>query len=203
MPRPSDYPKSCSRIDIDKARQIVRSFAEKHELTDALPALDEVRGYIFTDQRALCRYLTDQEHELGPFPPGLIATTIENRILIVSQDEVRRLRPEFIRIKNGWHKIIAHEMTHILHLTLVDGDSDALGPEWFFEGLACFAAQQTFDISFETETPQQVLEAVQQRDRQRYGRYEAAIRYFCRRRSLREMIDRAKHPKFEEWLLTG
>lgn len=142
-------------------------------------------------------------HLLGLPPattmPEKAVACLENGVLMaVSPTIYSQIYPEGIEA-NSYEKLIAHEIAHRLHVRILGGDEDAMGPIWFFEGFAIHAASQ-FENSQLALTDEAIWEVVRGRERIGYERYAAAMRHFLARIPLPEMIKNAGTEGFEAFL---
>ena len=88
-------------------------------------------------------------------------------------------------------------MAHRLHVRILDGNEDAMGPVWFFEGFAIHAAGQFENYSLK---PAEIWEIVRSTETGSYKKYGAAFRYFLEKTSSQELIKAAGQDRFPEWL---
>jgi hypothetical protein len=129
--------------------------------------------------------------------PETYCAALENRVLLyVSPEVYLKNYPEGAE-ENAFEKLITHEMAHRLHIRVLGGNEDAMGPIWFFEGFAIYAAGQ-----FENYVlpPTDIWETIESTARGSYKKYGAAFRYFMKRTSMRELIEHAGDEGFFNWL---
>ncbi|MBT9583529.1 hypothetical protein IV102_09265 [bacterium] len=96
--------------------------------------------------------------------------------------------------------MIAHELAHRLHIRLVHGAEEKMGPIWFFEGLATYAACQ-FDEDTTSLSRKEVEEILAETGRGDYRKYNRAVKFFLSLVPLAELVRRAAGRNFQEWLL--
>ncbi len=101
--------------------------------------------------------------------------------------------------ENSFEKLLTHEMVHRFHIRLLNGDEDAMGPIWFFEGFAIYAAGQ-FSNSKLKLTENEIWEIVNSTVRGSYKKYGFIFRYFLEKIPLNEMIEQAREKNFNTWL---
>jgi len=87
-------------------------------------------------------------------------------------------------------------MAHRLHIRVLNGNEEAMGPMWFFEGFALLAAGQFENASLKTP---KIWEVVEDPQRGSYKHYSAVIRHFLKKVSLQDMIEQAGKPEFNAW----
>ena len=74
--------------------------------------------------------------------PKTYSAALENRILMAVSPELYAYNfPEGIE-EDSYEKLLAHEIAHRLHIRVLNGNEDEMGPIWFFEGFAIFAVDQ-------------------------------------------------------------
>ena len=79
--------------------------------------------------------------------PKAFSACLEKGIFFsVSPQVYNRIYPEGGEEK-AFEKLIAHEMAHRLHVRILEGNEERMGPIWFFEGFALHAAGQFEDAS--------------------------------------------------------
>ena len=61
----------------------------------------------------------------------------KRRLITVSPEIYAENYPDGIE-ENSYEKLLTHEMAHRFQIRLLDGDEDAMGPIWFFEGFAIY-----------------------------------------------------------------
>lgn len=100
----------------------------------------------------------------------------------------------------AWEKLLCHEMAHRLHVRILEGDEEAMGPIWFFEGFALVAAEQFAADGAEGE--EDVIRSVlETRTRGSYRRYAGVLRRLMETTALGDMVRAAREPSFGEELL--
>ena len=194
------------RGEVAEAEEIVASFAVANgwEETLARKTFDAVE--IFKTHNALWqRVLSINGMPLDTaLPPGTtMVAGIEKRVLVaVCPDEYAKVYPEYGSQPDSWRRLIAHEIAHRLHVNLLDGNEDAMGPSWFFEGFAVIAAGQTLDHGLVYTTATEAFAGVREKGPLAYRRFSAAVRYFLKEHPLKELVDHAGKEDFEGGLET-
>jgi len=84
---------------------------------------------------------------LEGIPETFAGTVAGKRLFLVSRESYRgiweRLYPEWPWIADAYYQLIVHEVAHRAHEAIAEarfGSADAMGPAWFFEGLAVTCA---------------------------------------------------------------
>ena len=166
-------------------RHIEGCFAERAEIYDTqeglIGALERVTGM-------------DAAGRL----PAAFSAALENGVFMsVSPEVYAEIFPEGVEPRS-FEKLIAHEMAHRLHIRILGGNEAAMGPVWFYEGFAIYAAGQ---LEHAVVDPGEIKEIVVRTERGNYLKYSAVIRHFLRRSSLPELVDRAGKIDFIDWLM--
>ncbi|MCK4453295.1 hypothetical protein KAU59_02960 [candidate division WOR-3 bacterium] len=131
--------------------------------------------------------------------PKTVSAALEKKIFIaVSPKLYRQNYPEGIEEKS-FEKLITHEMAHRLHIRILNGDEHAMGPIWFFEGFAIYAAGQ-FEKSQAKLNSTEIWEIIKEQERGSYKNYSFVFRYFLTRVSINDLVERAGKKDFLDWL---
>lgn len=131
---------------------------------------------------------------------GLVAGLEERVLLVVSPAEFARVQPVYAAGEQAWTRVLAHEIAHRLHVRILDGDEDAMGPPWFFEGFAAVISDQRLGIEVPVTSLDEALAAAGFEGEGSYARYQAAVRWLAERIPLPELVAHAGDPAFEAWL---
>ena len=94
---------------------------------------------------------------------------------------------------------MAHEIAHRLHVRILNGNEEAMGPLWFFEGFALYAANQFEDSSL-ILSEEEIGEIIRSEERGSYEKYAFVFRYFLKKKPLEDMIEQAGKKDFIRWL---
>ena len=131
--------------------------------------------------------------------PETFTGALEKRTLLVVTPEIySKVYPEGIE-ENNYEKLLTHEIAHRLHIRILNGDEEAMGPIWFYEGFAIFTANQ-FSKSGIYLNKNEIIEVMNNPERGSYLKYGYVFRYFVDKISLQELIKKAKNEDFNEWL---
>lgn len=187
---------------VKKALTIVRDFAARHGWSACMkePFFNAVE--IYRSQDALWQRILDlNEAPAGPMPTDALVGALEKGVLLaLVREEAERARPEYFRAEDDWTRLLAHEIVHRLHERIVDGKPEAMGPLWFFEGLAVLGSGQQLGGDVEITDLETALKFTQATGRGSYARYAAALRFFLDHIPLPQLVTRAATPDFQEWL---
>jgi hypothetical protein len=131
-------------------------------------------------------------------PETYCAALEEGVLMAVSPELYRTLYPEGDEA-DAFEKLLTHEMAHRLHIRILDGAEDAMGPIWFYEGFALFAASQ-LELAAPTLTSGEIWAVVDSEERQDYRRYATVFRHFLSKTSLQQLVEMAGKAEFNTWL---
>lgn len=145
--------------------------------------------------KALARIAGVAEQEF----PKTYSAALENRVLIaVSPTIYSENYPEGVE-EDSYEKLLAHEIAHRLHVRILKGNEEAMGPVWFFEGFAIYAADQFSKNSPRLESAE-IQSIISASTRTSYKKYGALFRYLTRKSSVEELVEHAKRADFDSWL---
>ena len=132
--------------------------------------------------------------------PETYSAALECRVLMaVSPELYAKNYPEGIE-EDSYEKLLAHEIAHRLHIRILRGDEEAMGPTWFFEGFAIYAAEQFKETTSEPAATD-IQKILSSSERSSYRKYSDVFRFFAKKVVIKEMIERAAKEGFQEWLL--
>ncbi|HXK49650.1 MAG TPA: hypothetical protein PKW56_04210 [Clostridiales bacterium] len=185
---------------IVKAMENVRAFAAKYGWSSLVHESFFDKVMIFDVKNDFDRTLL----ELCKMDPGMVLPesycgALEERILIaVSPEYYAKVYPQGIE-PDSYVKLLTHEICHRLHVRILNGDEEAMGPVWFFEGFAIFAADQ-FTQSKLKLTEDEIWSIVENSERGSYEKYSHVFKYFVNRIPLKELVVNAKRKDINNWL---
>jgi hypothetical protein len=131
--------------------------------------------------------------------PETYCAALEQGVLMsVSPELYRTLYPAGDEA-DAFEKLLTHEMAHRLHIRILGGDEEAMGPVWFYEGFALYAAGQ-FEQTAPHLTANEMWEVVSTQERGAYRRYASVFRHFLGKASIQQLIDMAGKVEFVNWL---
>ncbi|HBS89048.1 MAG: hypothetical protein A2W91_06705 [Bacteroidetes bacterium GWF2_38_335] len=132
--------------------------------------------------------------------PDTYCAALEKRTLLsVSPEFYSKVFPEGIEEKS-FEKLLTHEIAHRLHVRILKGDEEAMGPIWFYEGFAMFVANQ-FSESDIILSQEEIIKIMKDPDRGSYVKYNYIFRYFAEKIPLKELISKAKNEDFNDELI--
>jgi hypothetical protein len=185
---------------IVKAMENVRAFAAKYGWSSLVHESFFDKVMIFDVKNEFDRTLL----ELCKMDPGMILPesycgALEERNLIaVSPEYYAKVYPQGIE-PDSYIKLLTHEICHRLHVRILNGDEEAMGPVWFFEGFAIFAADQ-FTQSKLKLTKEEIWNIVEEPRRGSYEKYSHVFKYFVNKIPLKELVANAKREDLADWL---
>lgn len=186
---------------LNTARKNIRNFAQKYgweELTKE-EFMDSIM--IFDDKNNFNKILINlAEADTSLKLPDTYCAALEKKTLIVMCPEFySKVFPEGIE-EQSYEKLLTHEIAHRLHVRILNGNEEAMGPIWFYEGFALYAADQ-FSHSDITIGKTEMIEIMNDPERGNYKKYSYIFRYFANKVPLPELISKANEENFNGWLI--
>lgn len=181
------------------AQRRICAFAAKHGWGEKVCESFADQAEIFATQTDFICTLR-RLFKLGPeveLPETVVAALEFRTLMAVAPAEYRKIYPVGDE-PAAFEKLLAHEIAHRLHVRILGGNEEAMGPVWFFEGFAIYAADQFPDAVLTREELEQTL---RETSRGSYVKYSAAIRFLLRRFTLQELVARAHEPEFTAGML--
>jgi hypothetical protein len=131
--------------------------------------------------------------------PDTYSAFLENKILsAVSPRLYQENFPEGIE-DGSYEKLLCHEMAHRFHIRLLDGDEEAMGPVWFFEGFAIYASNQFSDIENNMDV-KEIIQIIDEKERGSYKKYSMVFRFVLDKIQLPTLVEKAGDKGFNEWV---
>jgi len=132
--------------------------------------------------------------------PDTYCAALENRTLLtVTPEYYSKVYPDGIE-NNSFEKLLTHEIAHRLHIRILNGNEEAMGPIWFYEGFAMYAANQ-FTGSDVVLTKKEIIDLMNEPERGSYKKYIYIFRYFVGKIPLKELVSKAKNKDFNEEMI--
>jgi hypothetical protein len=188
------------RQTLHNAQRRLRNFAEQHAWGQYVQTPFAHAAHVYTQKEHFDRELLtvcglDPAMEL---PQTYCAALEEGRLMCVSPDLYRRLYPEGDE-PDAFEKLLTHEMAHRLHIRVLNGEEEAMGPIWFYEGFALHAAAQLLAVA-PALTLDELWAVVAEEERQDYRRYVTVFRHFLAKTTLPHLVEMAGKVEFVTWL---
>lgn len=134
--------------------------------------------------------------QMKSVPKNFVAL-MDNRILrVISWKTYQQIHPD--ETLQDYEKLLTHEMAHQLHVDILKGDENKMGPVWFYEGFAVLAAQQY--ESFNTDS-KSMSEAISNAERGNYKVYGSILRKILKTKSLSTLVEGASKANFNSEVL--
>jgi hypothetical protein len=131
--------------------------------------------------------------------PSTYCAALEQGVLLsVSPDLYRALYPEGDEA-DAFEKLLTHEMAHRLHIRILGGDEEAMGPVWFYEGFALHAADQLRQAAPRLDEGE-IWAIVRAEERVDYRQYVSVFDHFLKKATIQQLVSMAGRPDFIEWL---
>ena len=182
---------------IRKAQIRLKEFSIKYGWENNIqkPFLSNI--YIYDNQSKLINKLVEITNLNKEDFPEKISAVINNRKLyILSPKAYLKVYPEGNEDK-AYEKLITHELAHQLHLRILNGKDELMGPIWFYESFAIFAADQFKNYNLESSV---IWEVIKSEERISYKYYGAIIRFLLNKTTLNQLVEKAKKEDFIDWI---
>jgi len=182
------------------AKERIHKFAENYNWQNLMKKsfIDEVR--IFDNKQSFDAVLLEMNNmDLSTKLPKTYSACLENRILMAVSPEIFLQNYPEGEEDSFFEKLLAHEIAHRLHIRILNGDEEAMGPVWFYEGFAVYAAGQFQDPDLQLAL-KDVLQIINDPKRGSYRKYGFVLRYLLQKISLPEMVQKAEDGNFNKWI---
>jgi len=166
----------------------------KEPFMDSVMIFDEKKDF---DHQLLLLAGMDTTTQL----PETYCGALEKGILVVVAPEIySRVYLEGIET-DSYVKLLTHEIAHRLHIRILNGNEEAMGPVWFYEGFAIFVANQ-FGKSDLILSRDEMVAIINDPERGGYVKYGFVFRHVVNRIPLQELIERAGKDDFNQWVIS-
>lgn len=131
-------------------------------------------------------------------PKTAVAVVAGEELLMVPPEIYMELYPQGYE-KDYYLKLMVHELAHVLHIRILNGDEDKMGPKWFYEGFALYAANQFAESKNELslEEIREVIFSVQDAG---YKTYKEIIEKVVEKMELEKLVENAGESEFSDWI---
>lgn len=119
----------------------------------------------------------------------------KKEFFVVSWSSYQAVHPADTR--EEYRKLLIHEIAHLFHSAYLNGSDDKMGPVWFYEGFACFAANQYQGAVL----PKNFDLVINAPDRGSYRDYVAIFRELRKKHSVHDLLDKAHTKDFNRWVI--
>lgn len=181
------------------AQNRIVEFAKKYGFSSLVEPSFIERVEIFDTQEALKKCLmTVLDYKGNIDLPRTFSAALENKVLMsLSPKAYQNIYPIEGEDPLGFERLLTHEIAHRLHTRILNGNEEAMGPTWFFEGFAIFVSNQ-----FPNYTCSETImwDIIKNQKQVSYKYFAAIFRYLIEHISLIDLINHAEDIKFYEWL---
>ena len=166
------------------------------------------RAIVFQNVEAARQYMT-KLGDVSNIPATFGGTVIGRTLYLVSEEGFRpswtKLYPAWPWNERSYRSLIVHELAHRAHADVsieLTGSEDAMGPSWFFEGLAVACASQFV----KGETPMDAGEILDEvgagkKPKTSYPLYGRIVRGLARLVPMKTLVESAADRDFPDKLL--
>jgi hypothetical protein len=182
------------------AHETIAAFAVEHGWASRVRPFFQ-RVEVFADQAGLwarLRAVFGLPDDASMPTPGLAGALEQGVLLVVTPEVYARVEPRYGAAPGAYARLLAHEIAHRLHIAVLEGDEDRMGPAWFFEGLAVVASGDL--VGLEVATANDLWRHVRADGAGAYAHYAAALRFLAGRIPLPLLVARAGDADFEDWV---
>lgn len=194
-PRRADF-----EVIVEKALRLTEEFARCHGwegLTEE-PFMHRVEIYGHKEELDdKIRRLTDEYKDQAI--PATYSAGLEEGVLFAVSPEIYDKNYPDGREPDSFVKLLAHEIIHRLHVRILKGDEDAMGPIWFFEGFAIHGCGQ-FAGRHPKLSPRRIREIVNSSERGSYLEYSSVFDFLLTLAPLSQLVKQAGDSDFTEWI---
>ena len=183
------------------AQQKINNFAKKHNWYNLVQEsfIDKIE--IYDRQEDLYQRLRGLHNLEDDFQlPDTICAFLEKKILAVVTPELyAKIYPQG-QETDCYTKLFVHEIAHRLHIRILKGDEEKMGPQWFFEGFAIYVADQFANstLQLSSDRMKKIVSAKEQAD---YETYKAVFCYYLDSYPLNKLLsDAGKEDFVEEYI---
>lgn len=131
-------------------------------------------------------------------PKKACAVVANDVLLMVSPEVYMEIYPQGFE-ENYYQKLIIHELAHQLHIRILKGDEDKMGPKWFYEGFAIHVANQFQGIEKQLNKDG-IWEIIHTDKDVSYQDYKEVIEYVLEKTNLEDLIENAGEANFVEYV---
>jgi hypothetical protein len=186
--------------DLIEAQKRLRAFALKNGWVNLTDKPLMLRAEIYHKKDDYDKHIYELEPDLRgkPIPKTFVAGIEKDVFFAVCPEIVDEVFPQG-REKDSYIKLIVHELVHRLHVRILNGQEEKMGPVWFYEGFAVYGADQ-LKAAAPKLTETQIWDVVNAKERGSYLKYRTVFDYFLTKHSLQELLEHAGDADFTAWL---
>lgn len=180
------------------AKQKLAVFARENGWEDLITSksfLEKVE--VFPTKEAFDNALKNLSNGQMKSVPKSFVAVMDNRVLrVIAWKAYQQIHPD--ETLQDYEKLLTHEMAHQLHVDILKGDQDRMGPVWFYEGFSVLAAQQYESFSADSNS---MREAISNIERGNYKVYGSILRKILKTKNLSILVDGASKVNFNSEVL--
>lgn len=181
------------------AQERISIFAFNHQWSEhvSTPLIKRIRVYETKekfDSEVKNAFKYDSEIELPQSFSAIIADGILLAVTPNKYNENYKVGQE----EHAYEKLFAHELAHELHIRILEGEEEQMGPRWFFEGFALYAANQ-FDNSLLELTKDDIRMIVSSNKSVTYAYYRLIMDELLLYMELKDAVEHAKYQNFKDF----
>lgn len=179
--------KAVTKVTLANAFLQISDFIKEHHLDVQIKktAIKKVIVYHYHHRfiKDVIKALKVDDHYV--LPKTLSGVVIDHTLYILSKSEYENVFPEEGQLEHGYVKLFVHELAHLLHIDLLEGKEDLMGPRWFYEGFATYVAKQFLDQKHDQKT---LLDIFENDKGTRYTFYADIFRRIIEHKTVNELI---------------
>jgi hypothetical protein len=186
---------------VEAARNNINAFAKKYEWQNLTKDdfIDSVMIFDNKNKFNITLLKLAEADTLTELPQTYCAALEKRTLVAVSPEYYANVYPAGVESRY-YEKLLTHEIAHRLHVRILNGHEEEMGPIWFYEGFAIFVAGQ-FSNSVINLNKEEMTDVMKDSVRGSYEKYSFIFRYFLKKVSLKELIIKAKDENFNDWLI--
>lgn len=186
---------------IEAARKNINAFAEMHEWQELTKEefIDSVMLFDNKNTFNITLLKLAEADTLMELPQTYCAALEKRTLVAVSPEYYANVYPAGVE-NRYYEKLLTHEIAHRLHVRILNGNEEEMGPIWFYEGFAMFVADQ-FSNSVINLSKEKMIDIMKDPKRGSYENYSFIFRYFVKKVPIKELIKKAKDENFNDWLI--
>lgn len=178
LPPTEEKLRNWFEIKISNAQRRISEFASDYQwdmyVTTPLIKKFQVCTKEQFDKELILAFHLDSETNI----PKTYSAVIANEVLLAVTPETFAENYPDGQEEEAYEKLLAHELAHALHIRILEGKEEEMGPRWFYEGFALFAANQF----------QHVPEKMTKEDMQKIISTDGSVSYVYYRQIMDELL---------------
>lgn len=178
------------------AQEKIHAFTKKHNWQSYVNIPLITRLKIFTskkqfDDAIIVGFNLPEDTDV---PSGAVAVIANDILFMVTPEVYQDVYPQG-QEEDCYEKLMMHELAHVLHIRILHGDEEKMGPKWFYEGFAVHVANQFQD--FENKLSKKEIGTIVSTDEEvGYQNYKEIMECLLHSSNLKDLVDQAWRPDF-------